>query len=100
MSHSIVISYPGDAPVDIKVSYKIEVAENVQTIACCVEEKHFPLWLQLKKFDLLSIKDKNRYTPLFNEVNNSRNMATSLFIDMAYTDIMQAERFEINKSGN
>ena len=95
MANSIIISYPGETPVPIRLSYSIEMAENVQTINCCVDEKHFPIWLQLRKFALLSLKDKNNYTPLFNEVNNSKNMATSLFIDLAYTDIKHAEKFKV-----
>ena len=37
-------------------------------------------------------KEKTKYMPLFNEINNGKNMATVLFIDKAYTDIMAAEK--------
>jgi hypothetical protein len=39
--------------------------------------------------------EKNGYVPLFNEINNEKNLATILFIDQAYTDIMKAEKLKI-----
>jgi hypothetical protein len=100
MSNSILISYPGETPDGIKLVYSIEQSENLQTINCMVDEKHFPFWLQMRKFSLLSLKDKNSYTPLFNEVNNSKNVATSLFIDMAYKLIMAAEKMVVKGASN
>ena len=95
MSKSITVSSPGDVSIPILLSYSIETSENLQTIFCCISGAQFPTWLQIKKFELLSIKEKNGYTPLFNEINNSKNMATSLFIDKVYGDIMTAEKCKI-----
>jgi len=100
MSHSITIPGPDSSPTPITLSYSIELAENIQTINCSVTEKYSPAWLQLRKFNLLSRKEKNTYVPLFNEINSSRNMATSLFIDSAYVNIMHAEKMLISKSDN
>lgn len=95
MTKTITVLSTGDLPVQIHLSYSIKVVENVHTISCAVDEKHFPIWLQLRKFDMLSLKQKKGFLPLFNEVNNSRNMATSLFIDMVYTKIMSAEKMDV-----
>jgi hypothetical protein len=92
---TITVLSAGDLPVQIHLSYSIKVIENVHTISCIVDEKHFPIWLQLRKFDMLSLKQKNGFLPLFNEVNDSRNMATSLFIDTVYTKIMHAEKMRV-----
>ncbi len=100
MSRSITVSYPGDLQVQIQLTYSIETVENLQTINCSVDGKYFPIWLQLRKFEMQSLKDRNGYIPLFNEVNNSKNMATSLFIDQAYSDIMLSEKLKIISSAN
>jgi hypothetical protein len=100
MNRSITVSCIDNVPAQIQLTYTIQTVENVQTILCSVEEKHFPAWLQLRKFEMLSVKEKHGYVQLFNEVNNSRNMATSLFIDQAYTDIMTAEKLKMVAPAN
>ena len=101
MSKCITVSYSwGNAPVDIQLSYAINMLGNVQTIACSVDGSRFPNWLQLRKFEISSLKEHNVYTPLYSEVNNNKNMDTGLFIDKVYSDIMLAEKFKIKAFAN
>ena len=81
--------------MQIALTYSVETVENLQTIICSVDEKQSPNWLQLRKFEMLSLKEKKGYVPLFSEINNSKNMATTMFIDKAYTDIMLAEKCKV-----
>lgn len=91
MSNFIMITYPSDSAAQIKVFYAVEQTQGMHMISCSVEER-IPLWLQLRKFNLFSLRERNNYVPLFNELNNSRNMDTSLFIDLVYSTIMKLER--------
>jgi hypothetical protein len=95
MTKFIAVTTPENAPPEIHLSYVIEYLDDVQTINCSVEEASYPIWLQLRKFTLQSRGDKSGYVPLFIEINNSKNMATALFIDKAYTEIMRAEKFRV-----
>ncbi len=92
MNSSVMVHYPSASDDQIEVRYSIEQSNNLQTISCSVEVGgHFPVWLQLRKFSISSIKKYGNYTTLFNEINNSRNMDTSLFIDLVYSSIMKLE---------
>ena len=71
------------------------MSDNTQTISCAVEGNHFPIWLQLRKFEMQSTNEKNVYTPLFNETNNGKNLDTILFIDKAYVEIMKGEKLKV-----
>ncbi|MCD6013483.1 MAG: hypothetical protein K0Q79_3345 [Flavipsychrobacter sp.] len=95
MTNSIIITFPEDNPVQLHVSYSIELADDMQTISCSVEEKHFPIWMQLRKFSIVSRKERNSYIQLYNESNDSKNMATTLFIDHVYTAIMAAGKMKV-----
>ncbi|MBX2904445.1 MAG: hypothetical protein KF744_00300 [Taibaiella sp.] len=94
MSNSISITYPTGCETSLKINYAIEMSESLQTISCSVDCERYPLWLQLRSFDVFSVKDHGTYTVLFNEVNNSKNLDTSLFIDLVYASIMKAERLK------
>ena len=101
MSKGINVSYFfGDGDVEIPLTYVINMQGNVQTIACSVNGTRFPNWLQLRKFEMSSLKDHNVYTPLYSEVNNNKNMDTGLFIDKVYTDIMSAEKLKVKIFSN
>ena len=94
--NSINVSYLlGDGPVEIPLTYVINMAGDVQTIVCSVSGNRFPNWLQLRKFEMSSLKEKNVYVPLYSEINNNKNMETGLFIDKVYADIMLAEKFKV-----
>jgi len=96
MSKSITIGYSfNDIDIDIPLNYTIESNGNIQTINCSVISKTNPQWLQIRKFDLISFKEKGSYIPMFNEKNNEKNQATSLFIDKVYTVIMIAEKLKV-----
>ena len=96
MKKSITVSYLiGEGMTEIQLSYLSSLAGNVHTILCSVDGSRFPNWLQLRKFELLSLKESNVYTPLYNEVNNNKNMDTGLFIDKVYTEIMHAEKMKV-----
>lgn len=94
MNSSVMIHYPSASDDQIEVRYTIEQLNDLQTINCSVEGERFPVWLQLRKFSISSTKKYGNYVTLFNEVNNSRNMDTSLFIDMVYSSIMKLENFK------
>jgi len=94
MNNSVTVDYPLGSDNQIMVVYAIEQVEDLQTIKCSVEGKGVPLWLQLRKFNVSSVKKLGSYTALFSEINNSRNLDTSLFIDLVYSSIMKAEHFK------
>jgi len=94
MSNSISIVYPSGSELPLKIDYAIELADSLQTISCSVDCDRYPLWLQLRSFSLLSVKERGSYTLLFNEVNDSKNLDTSLFIDLVCTSIMKTERMK------
>lgn len=96
MNNSVTITYPADCADNLNVSYIIERTEDVQTINCCVEARNFPIWLQLRKFSISSVEISGAYTTLYSEVNNSKNLDTTLFIDMVYSSIMKQERFKFS----
>jgi len=101
MSKAITVSYFGGVDqVEIPLSYVINMTGNVQTIACSVSGSRFPNWLQLRKFEMSSLKENNIYTPLYSEVNNNKNMDTGLFIDKVYTNIMLAEKLKVRIFAN
>ncbi len=96
MANSITIQFlNNDTDIQIPVTYTMESTGNMHTIVCSVVNKTNPQWLQIRKFDLMSVKEKNVYVPMFNEKNNEKNQATSLFIDKAYIDIMKAEKLAV-----
>jgi len=80
---------------EIQVNYSVRLVETTHTIACSVINEHIPNWLQLRKFEIVSVHEKQGYVPLFNEINNEKNLATILFIDQVYTDIMKAEKLKV-----
>ena len=95
MHHTISIAYPSPTVPSISVNYSIEQAEELQTITCVVTDTQVPLWLQLRKFNLLSMRQNGSYVQLFNEANESKNMDTTLFIEKVYAGIMSAERLKV-----
>jgi hypothetical protein len=95
MQHSILISYPEETVLPLKIDYSIVLTDEMHTITCTVDGNRFPIWLQLRKFNMLSLKKKGFYIPLYNEANNSKNMDTTLFIDLVYSRIMDVEKLKI-----
>ena len=95
MSHTISITYPQAESAPIAVDYSIDLNENIHTINCALSDSHVPVWLQLRKFSFSSLKKQGGYQQMFTEVNYSKNMDTSLFMDLVYNSIMQAQRLKI-----
>ena len=89
-----MIHYPSATSDQIEIRYTVEQSNDMQTINCSVQGGCFPVWLQLRKFSISSIRKYGIYTTLFNEANTSRNMDTSLFIDLVYSSIMKLENFK------
>lgn len=101
MSKSIMVAYNrGATLVEVNLSYSTQMNGNIQTIVCSVGDTHIPFWLQLRKFEMVSMKDKNVYMPLFNEINNEKNMDTVLFIDKVYAEIMLAEKLKVSPTAD
>ena len=82
-----------DTPVVI--TYKILMEENIQTISCAVNQSEHKNWLQLAKFEMRSKLSGGKYVALFNEAIQKKNIATSLFVDKVYTDIMSKEKMKL-----
>lgn len=93
MNNSITIQYPSSNSEPIEVHYTVEQSKELQTINCRIARSGLPAWLQLRKFSISSIRKQGIYTVLFSEINNSRNMDTSLFIDFVYRSIMKLENY-------
>lgn len=92
MNNRIIVSFmPDTTSVDIELTYNIDIADGMHTVHCSVCAP-FPNWLQLRKFDVTSVIKKNQYELLFSAANNEANLATSLFIDSVYDNIMRAEK--------
>lgn len=94
MTNSIMVEYDSDGIHNVNVHYSFERMDNLQTINCSVNGKNVPIWLQLRKFSISFIEDKGLFTTLFSEINSSRNLHTTLFIDLVYSRIMKQERFK------
>ena len=93
MSNTVTVAYPTDNGTSLNINYAIEQTDDVQTISCSVEGSTFPIWLQLRKFTLSSLQERDGYIALYNEINDSKNMDTTLFIDLVYSRIMTTEHF-------
>jgi len=81
--------------VQVPVSYKIEMAADIQLITCtvCPGTFHMPTWLQMRKFEFKSMLGNDGYMPLFTDNQSIKNINASMFIDKTYQEIMQKEKF-------
>lgn len=95
MNKSVKVAYPFGGETDVNVLYMVELSEDMHIVNCSVEGRSLPHWLQLRKFSFFSQLAKGVYTSLFNEVNNSRNIDTSLFIDEVYKRITIEENMKM-----
>lgn len=100
MEKEISVSYEvNNTIITVLVAYKIELNEDIQTISCTVNPVSFtvPQWLQLRKFELKSIRSNDGdYMPIFTDNDNIKNINAALFIDRAYNDIMKKEKFKMS----
>lgn len=96
MAKEITIAYEVNGlEVSVLVTYHVEMAGDIQTISCTINTGsfHVPAWLQLRKFELKSILSDGCYMPLFTDNDNIKNINAILFIDKAYNEIMDKEKF-------
>jgi hypothetical protein len=84
-----------DVASELQLTYTTQSVEALHTISCNVVSDHIPNWLQLRKFEIASVHEKQGYVPLFNEINNEKNLDTILFIDKVYSDIMRLEKLKV-----
>jgi hypothetical protein len=84
-----------ETPITIK--YLLCMEDNVQTIKCMVDRSEHRNWLQLTRFELRSQFMDGLYVALFDESAQHKNMATTLFLDKAYRDIMHREKLPITE---
>jgi len=96
MQKNITLSYPDDNSQQFSISYSIVTSHDAQEISCSIDSPGIPVWLQLRKFSFESRMQNGNMVLMFNETNNSRNLATTLFIDTVYSRIIETER---KKSG-
>lgn len=98
MSNSITVFYPCKESAAIHLNYAIELIGKRQTINCNIVNEgasQSPVWLQLKKFSIPSLKEKKGFLPVYEQANNNTNIDTSLFIDFVYRKIMGLEKLVI-----
>lgn len=97
MSNSITVFYPGKESAAIHLNYAIELIGKRQTINCSIVNEGIsqPVWLQVKKFSIPSLKEGRGFLPVFEQANNNTNVDTSLFIDFVYRKIMGLEKMVI-----
>jgi hypothetical protein len=84
-----------DLPVVI--TYNINMLGDIQTISCHVDNTEHRNWLQLNKFEMKSQLSDGMYVALFNEAVQKKNIATTLFIDQVYSDIMHREKMQMSE---
>ncbi len=96
MQKTITVQFRiNNTEVPVLIAYNIQMDNDIQTISCFVNKNANPTWLQLGKFELKSQYDNGMYVALFNDMLNKKNMATALFVDQAYTDIMGKEKMRV-----
>lgn len=94
---SILVSYPKPSSAPVKVVYRVSQDGSLQTIECAIATgQSFPEWLQLKRFDFVSLKSKGAYDLLFEETKYNKNLDTVLFLDQVYAEIMKKDSYPVN----
>lgn len=93
MTKNILVSYPDSTSSPVKVAYRVSKSGQFQTIECALtSDQSIPSWLQLRKFDFLSMKFKGVYKLLFEEKKFDKNLDTVLFLDKVYEKIMKTTK--------
>lgn len=94
MEKFVIVNYPEQVSGDLKINYRIQLSGKLQTIECVVDNKQpLPGWLQLHKFNFVSLKTKDMYSLLFDQSKYNKNLDTVLFMDKVYAKIMNAGSF-------
>ncbi len=96
MEKYVIVSYPESVSTALKVNYSIQLAGKLQTIECQVDNgQPLPKWLQLHKFNFVSLKKQDAYSLLFEESKYNKNLDTILFMDKVYAMIMEQRSFRV-----
>jgi hypothetical protein len=97
MHKQITITFDvNNLPAPILLFYDVETDGNMQTITCTVNpDDRLPEWLHARKFELRSWLSDGTYMPLYNDNEQLYNMDALLFIDKAYSEIMEQEHFSM-----
>lgn len=75
----------------LKVIYTMSKEGKYHHIECVVDPSyHKPDWLEMFKFNFISIKKDNHYSLLFDDLKYNKNLPTIHFIDHVYASIMQS----------
>lgn len=94
-----MIMSPFDVLTGIKVNYNLELTGDLHLINCTIAtaDRPLPVWLNVKKFSIPSLKEGDSYVAIFDNTNNNTNRHTSLFIDQVYRNIMAEERLVVRE---
>ncbi|NGM61506.1 hypothetical protein G5B30_06180 [Sphingobacterium sp. SGG-5] len=96
MEKFVIVNYPASRATSLKVNYSIQLSGKLQTIECHVDDKQpLPKWLQLHRFNFVSLKSQNTYSLLFEESKYNKNLDTLLFMDEVYASIMEQRNFQV-----
>lgn len=95
MNKHIIVKYPFDQ--GLKVNYNMAQEGKYHTIQCMIDQEQAkPSWLQLHKFDFVSIKNDGCYSLLFEGSKFDKNLDTVLFMDQVYASIMTQANYKID----
>ncbi len=82
----------------LKVIYTMSKEGKYHHIACEVDLSYNkPEWLEMSKFNFISIKDKDHYSLLFDDLKFNKNLSTIHFIDQVYASIMQTNSYSFDQ---
>lgn len=91
MKQNILVSYPKKTSTPVNVHYSITQQGNFKTISCAVPTIEVtPIWLELRKFELVAMKYNGNYELLFEHRKYEKNMDTVLFMDKVFESIIAA----------
>lgn len=96
MNKHIIMELPDAMVHGLKINYSMEHQGDYHTIECTVDQEQAkPSWLQLYKFNFVSLKIKGYYNLLFEPSKYDKNLQTLLFMDQVYVLIMSRAKYKI-----
>ncbi|AIM38174.1 hypothetical protein KO02_16925 [Sphingobacterium sp. ML3W] len=89
MKQSILVNYPKKTSTPVNVQFSITKHGKFKTITCSVPTADSaPVWLELRKFELVGMKYDGNYELLFEHRKYEKNMDTVLFMDKVFESII------------
>lgn len=101
MTKTITVGYTSQrlSHHEIPLIYDLSKDAGVLVLNCKVNlTTGVPLWLQLRKFQVMAQLEEGKYNMLYDIFNESKNIDCSLFIDTAYATIMHKENMNVHVS--